>query len=74
MTSGLLGTSTSAFANAPAVLVTLLAVLLLLGLRAWCQTMGIVLARQALHLLDGAIVVLGFLFLALVTIRFVTVG
>jgi hypothetical protein len=74
MTLSVLGTTTSAFGNAPAVLVTLLAVLVLLGLRAWCQTMGIVLARQVLHLLDGSIVVLGVLFLVLVGIRFVTIG
>ena len=72
--SGVIATSTSAFGNAHAVLVTLLAVALLLAVRAWYQTMGVVLARQVLHLLDGAIVVLGILFFVLVTIRFVTVG
>jgi hypothetical protein len=69
-----LGTALVAFGNAYAVLVTLLAVLSLLGLRAWCQTMGIALSQYVLHLLDGAIVVLGILFLVLVTIRFITIG
>lgn len=72
--TGIVATSTSAFGNAHAVLVTLVAVVLLLALRAWCQTMGVVLARQALHLLDGAIGVLGILFFVLVAIRFVTIG
>jgi hypothetical protein len=74
MTTGLLGASASAFGNAHAVLVTLLAVLVLLGLRTWCLTMGVVLARRVLHLLDGAIAVLGLLFFVLATIRFVTIG
>lgn len=63
-----------AFGNAHAVLVVLLAALVLLGLRAVILTMGVVLTRQVLHLLDGAIVVLVVVFFALAAIRFVTVG
>lgn len=74
MTAPVLAASSSAFANPAAVLITLLATLLLLALRAWCQTMGIALSRQVLHLLDWAIVALAVLFVALVAIRFVTIG
>lgn len=61
-------------ASAPAVLVTLVAGLLLAGLRAWALTVGLTLTRHVLHLLDGAIAALGIMFLALVFTRFITVG
>lgn len=72
--TALVGASAGAFGNVHAVTVTLFAVLVLLGLRAWCLTLGVVLTRSALHLLDGAIGILTVLFFVLVAIRFVTVG
>jgi hypothetical protein len=72
--STVLAASAAALATAPAVLVTLLAALLLLGLRAWTQTMGLTLTRQVVLLLDAAIVTLSGLFIVLVAVRFITVG
>ncbi len=69
-----LAASASAFGNAHAVLVVLLASLVLLALRATCLTMGVALTRQVLHLLDGAIAVLFVAFFVLASIRFVTIG
>jgi hypothetical protein len=69
-----LAASAAALATAPAVLVTLLAVLMLLGLRAWTHGMGQTLTRQVVLLLDTAIVTLAGLFIILVAVRFVTVG
>jgi hypothetical protein len=66
--------SFAALASAPAVLVTLVAELLLLGLRAWVVTTRLDLTRQVHLLLDGAVIALGFMFLLLVFLRFVTVG
>jgi hypothetical protein len=70
----LLGASAAALATAPAVLVTLVAVLLLLALRAWTQITRLVLTRQVHLLLDGTIGVLATLFFILVAVRFITVG
>jgi hypothetical protein len=56
------------------VLVTLIAVLLLLGLRAVTEITHLSLTRQVHLLLDGSIFVLGALFLVLVVTRFVAVG
>jgi hypothetical protein len=64
----------SAFGNPHAVLVTLIAVVVLLALRVGSQTMGVVLARNILFMLDTAIGVLGVLFFVLVAIRFATIG
>lgn len=69
-----LAASGAALATAPAVLVTLVAALLLLVLRAWTQIAGLTLTRQVLLLVDGAIGALVVLFIALVAVRFVTVG
>jgi hypothetical protein len=66
--------SGAALATAPAVLVTFVACLLLLALRAWTQITGLVLTRQVRLLLDGTIGALALLFLALVVVRFITVG
>jgi hypothetical protein len=63
-----------AFGNPHAVVVTLIAVVVLLALRAWSQTMGVVLTRSILFMLDAAIGVLGVLFFVLVAIRFATIG
>lgn len=70
----MLAASAGTFGNAHAVLVCLIAVLVLLALRASCMTLGVVLTRAALHFLDGAIAVLTLLFFVLVAVRFVTVG
>jgi hypothetical protein len=72
--SGLIASSFATLASAPAVLVTLVAELLLLALRAWAVTTRLVLTRQVHLLLDGAVVALGLMFLLLVFLRFVTVG
>jgi hypothetical protein len=69
-----LAESGAALATAPAVLVTLVACLLLLALRAWTETTGLVLTRQVRLLLDGTIGALALMFLALVVVRFITVG
>lgn len=66
--------ATSALATAPAVLVTLLASILLLVLRAWTRIMHLALTRQVHLLLDGTIVALCALFFVLVALRFATVG
>jgi hypothetical protein len=63
-----------AFASTQAVLVTLLACVVLLALRTWSQTRGLVLSRQVFLLLDGAICALIVLFLVLVVARFAYVG
>jgi hypothetical protein len=72
--TAVLAASAGAVAGAPAVLVTLLAVLLLLVLRAWTQIVGLTLTRHVVLLLDGAIGALAALFVILVVVRFVTVG
>jgi hypothetical protein len=54
--------------------VTLIAVVVLLVLRAVSQTAGVVLARNILLMLDAAIGVLSILFFVLVAIRFATIG
>ncbi len=69
-----LAAQAGAYASAPAVFVTLVAVVLLLGIRSWCGTAGVALTRQVLLLLDGAIATLAIMFIALVAIRFVSVG
>jgi len=69
-----LAASGAALATAPAVLVSLVAVLLLLALRAWTQIAGLALTRQVRLLLDGTIGALAGLFLVLVVVRFITVG
>jgi len=69
-----LAASAAALATAPAVLVTLVAALLLLTLRAWTQITGLVLTRHVTLLLDGAIGALAIMFVALVAVRFITVG
>jgi hypothetical protein len=66
--------SFATLASAPAVLVTLVAELLLLALRAWVVTTRLALTRQVHLLLDGTVVALGLLFVLLVFLRFVTVG
>ena len=69
-----LAASAAALATAPAVLVTLVAALLLLTLRAWTQITGLALTRHVTLLLDGAIGALAIMFVALVAVRFITVG
>lgn len=69
-----LAASAAALATAPAVLVTLIATILLLALRAWTQVTGLTLSRQVHRLLDGSIGALCVLFLILVVVRFITVG
>lgn len=69
-----LGASAAALATAPAVLVITVAVLVLLSLRAWTDIRGIVLTRHVHLLLDGTIGALLVMFVALVAVRFITVG
>ena len=64
----------SVLSIAPPVLVTLVACVCLLGMRAWAATTGVELSRRVFLLLDGAIVALVVLFVALVTVRFLTGG
>ncbi|HEV3212695.1 MAG TPA: hypothetical protein VGZ03_04790 [Acidimicrobiales bacterium] len=72
--TAVLAASAAALATAPAVLVTLVAALLLLALRAWTQISGLTLSQHVHRLLDGTIGALSVLFLLLVVVRFVTVG
>lgn len=72
--NGEIASSFATLASAPAVLVTLVAELLLLALRAWVVTTRLVLTRQVTLLLDGAVVALGLMFVVLVFLRFVTIG
>jgi ascorbate-specific PTS system EIIC-type component UlaA len=69
-----LAASGAALATAPAVLVTLVAVILLLALRAWTEINGLVITRHVRLLLDGTIGALTLLFIGLVAVRFITVG
>jgi ascorbate-specific PTS system EIIC-type component UlaA len=69
-----LAASAASLATAPAVLVTLVATLLLLVLRAWTQITHLALTRHVHLLLDSTIGVLAALFLVLVVARFVAVG
>jgi hypothetical protein len=63
-----------AFGSPPAVLVTMVASVILLSLRAWCATTGVVLTRPVALLLDGAIALLFVVFAVLVIIRFETLA
>jgi hypothetical protein len=66
--------SVQAFGSPPAVLVTMVAGVILLSLRAWCATTGVVLTRPVALLLDRAIAVLVVVFVVLVIIRFETLA
>jgi len=59
-------------ATAPAVMVVLVACVTLLSVRAWRGIAHLVLTRRVSLLLDGAILLLGVLFLVLVIVRFRT--
>jgi hypothetical protein len=73
MTIGLIAISGS-LATAPSVLAVLVACSLLLSLRAWSGTAGVIRPRQFTLLLDG-IIAFGFaFFLFLVIVRFETLG
>jgi hypothetical protein len=63
-----------AFGSPPAGLVTMVAGVILLSLRAWCATTGVVLTRPVALLLDRAIAVLVVVFVVLVIIRFETLA
>ena len=66
--------SSGPFGSVAAVFVTLVACLFLLSLRAWRGITGLLLNRRVSLLLDGAIVVLMFLFILFVYIRFKTLA
>lgn len=72
--SGFIVALSSHTASAGAVLVTLLASVVLLSLRAWSGASGFKLTRRVSLMLDGAVVILLVLFLVLVVVRFKTVG
>ncbi|MGD0053911.1 MAG: hypothetical protein ABSC34_00540 [Acidimicrobiales bacterium] len=64
----------AALGAVPVVFVVLLSVLILLGVRAWCGVFAVPLTRQVTRLLDGSVVFLFVLFIALVIFRFKTIG
>jgi len=66
--------SVAAFGSAPSVLVTLVASLIFLIVRAWRAVTGLILSRRVSLLLDAAIVVFLALFLVLVLVRFKTLA
>lgn len=72
MSSVMLGDAV-AVASATALLVIIIASLVLLAIRAWSGTTGLVLTRRVSLLLNGSIVVLIVVFLLLVFVRFKTV-
>jgi hypothetical protein len=64
----------TALGAAQVVLVALLAVVILLCVRALSHILRVPLTRLVSHMLDGSIVVLFILFIILVIVRFKTVG
>jgi hypothetical protein len=66
--------STNPFGSVAAVFVTLFACVFLLSLRAWRGLTGLLLNRRVTLLLDGAILVLMFLFILFVIVRFKTLA
>jgi hypothetical protein len=63
-----------ALATAPAVLASILANVLLLTVRAWVGSLGLIHSRRLFYLLDGMIALAFVLFLVLVVLRFKTLG
>ena len=70
MTDSLELASVSAVASAQAVLLSLIASVLLVSLRAWSRSSRALVTRFISVLLDGAIVLFMVLFVALVALRF----
>jgi ABC-type antimicrobial peptide transport system permease subunit len=68
--SGVFIAESGAFAGPPAVLVTLIASLILLAIRAWVGSEGFTLTRRVSHYLDGAIGIFFVLFVLIVIVRF----
>jgi len=66
--------SSNAVASALAVFVAMFASLLLLAIRAWSSTVGLPLGRRARRLVDASTTLMVVLFLALVVVRFRTLG
>lgn len=72
--SGLIVANASAIGASQVVFVALLAVIILLCVRAVSNVMGVTLTRAVSHMLDGSIVFSFLLFIVLVIVRFKTVG
>jgi putative effector of murein hydrolase LrgA (UPF0299 family) len=66
--------SASAFGTTEVVFVSMMAVVILLCVRALGGALGAALSRAVSHMLDGSIVALLLLFIVVVIIRFKTVG
>jgi hypothetical protein len=64
--------SPSALGAAEVVLVTFVACIVLLCVRAWCGTMGVTLTRRVSMLLDGSTVGLLVILAVVIVIRFKT--
>jgi hypothetical protein len=62
--------ASGALAGPPAVLVSTMAILVLLAVRAWTGIMGLTLTRRVSLYVDGAIGVFFVLFLVFVIVRF----
>jgi hypothetical protein len=72
--NGALFIATGALAGPPAVLVTMIACLILLALRAWSKTVGLPLTRLVSLYVDGALGIFFVLFVFFVVIRFTSIA
>jgi hypothetical protein len=68
--NGPLFIASGALAGPPAVLVTMVACLVLLAVRAWTGTVGLPLTRRVALYVDGALAIFFVLFVVFVIIRF----
>ncbi|HVA71035.1 MAG TPA: hypothetical protein VNF08_06905 [Acidimicrobiales bacterium] len=68
--NGVFFVASGALAAPPAVLVTMVASLILLAIRAWAGTVGLTLTRRVSLYVDGAIGIFFVLFVLFVIIRF----
>ena len=71
---GLFIATSKATATSAAVLVTLIASVLMLAVRAWTRTTDYRMHRRVRFLIDGVIILIVTLFLVLVVVRFRTLG
>jgi hypothetical protein len=60
--------------SSPVVLLLLIGTVLLLGVRAYCGALGIVLDRVVSRLLDASVITIAILFVVFVILRFRIVG
>jgi hypothetical protein len=66
--------ASGALAGPPVVLVTMIACLILLAVRAWAGIVGVPITRRVAFYLEGAIGIFLVLFLLFVIVRFTSLG